>query len=172
MARFWVGLVGRALEEVRERRDHVCVSFREAVDGVGETYEGSKVCPGTWGLEVLDGGYALGEDHDLVVGNPVAEVFKVVADEVTFGKAAVEFVVLEPRPGEDEDVVQVYGDEVVEQIVKGAVHCCLEVAVFCSKGGFENVIRCDADLVIAGGKVDLGEVLGVSQTIEYFIDVR
>ncbi|KAJ3166786.1 hypothetical protein HK101_011872, partial [Irineochytrium annulatum] len=91
-----VRLVGRTLEEVRERRDQVCVSFREVVDSVGETYEGSEICPRTWDLKVLDGGDSLWEDHDFVVGNPVAKVFEVVADEVTFGKAAVEFVVSEP----------------------------------------------------------------------------
>jgi hypothetical protein len=70
-------------------------------------------------------------------------------------------------------------EEVVHEALEGGGgiseaeghHQVFELAISGFEGGLGDVIRVDADLVVAGFEVDFAEIFGMGQPVEEFIDI-
>src|SRR3954467_5881394 len=88
----------------------------------------------------------------------------------------------------DQDVIDVYNDAFVQEWTEHIVDQSLEcrggvgeaeghyrefvMAISRAEGCLRDILVLDADLVIAGAEVDLGEHLGTLYSVEYFINTR
>ncbi|GBG44504.1 hypothetical protein CBR_g78011, partial [Chara braunii] len=183
-------LAGEFVERVRDLEK---VANEWAVI-VGKAKEGTELEEGLgWG--VLDEGCDLRGVHmDAFSGDNMAEVFDVRSGKRTFAELGEEFLLSEDREdlakvlkvgleggAEDKDVIKVdnYTDfeEVAEDVVHGGLegsggigesewhHEELVVPEPRAEGGLVRVLA-DTDLVEATTKVDLGKVLGSTETIK------
>ncbi|GBG76646.1 hypothetical protein CBR_g22861 [Chara braunii] len=131
----------------------------------------------------------------LLDGDNMAEVFDARSGKHTFVELGIEFLLSEDREdlaevlkvgleggAEDKDVIKVDNDTDFEEVAKDVVHGGLEgsrgigesewhheelvVPEPRAEGGLVSVLLADTDLVEATTKVDLGKVLGSTETIK------
>uniref|UniRef100_A0A388LW15 Uncharacterized protein n=1 Tax=Chara braunii TaxID=69332 RepID=A0A388LW15_CHABU len=162
---------------------------------VGKAKEGTELEEGLgWG--VLDEGCDLRGVHtDAFSGDNMAEVFDARSGKRTFAELGVKFLLSEDREdlaevlkvgleggAEDKDVIKVDNDTDFEEVVEDVVHGGLEgsggigesewhheelvVPEPRAEGGLVSVLLANTDLVEATTKVDLGKVLGSTETIK------
>eukprot|EP00896_Chara_braunii_P021225 GBG79101.1 hypothetical protein CBR_g28816 [Chara braunii] len=161
----------------------------------GKAKEGKELEKGL-GWRVLDEGCDLRGVHmDAISGDNMVEVFDARSGKRTFVELGVEFLLSEDREdlaevlkvgleggAEDKDVIKVDNDADFEEVVEDLVHGGLEgsggigesewhheelvVPEPRAEGGLVSVLLADTDLVEATTKVDLGKVLGSTETIK------
>ncbi|GBG73232.1 hypothetical protein CBR_g12949 [Chara braunii] len=162
---------------------------------VGKAKKGTKLEKGLgWG--VFDEGCDLRGIHtDVFSGDNVVEVFDARSSKRTFVELGVEFLLSEDQEdyadvlkvgleggAEDKDVIKVDAGTDFEGVVKDVVHGRLEgsggigefewhqeelvVPELRTEGGLVGVLLSDTDLVEATAEVDLGKVLGSTETIK------
>ncbi|GBG62886.1 hypothetical protein CBR_g34258 [Chara braunii] len=136
-----------------------------------------------------------GRGDRLLDGDNMAEVFDARSGKRTFAELGVEFLLSEDREdlaevlkvglegvAEDKDVIKVDNDTDFEEVAEDVVHGGLEgsggigesewhheelvVPEPRAEGGLVGVLLADTDLVEATTKVDLGKVLGFTETIK------
>ncbi|GBG59895.1 hypothetical protein CBR_g66701 [Chara braunii] len=136
-----------------------------------------------------------GRGDGLLDGDNMAEVFDARSGKRTFAKLGVDFLLSEDHEdlaevlkvgleggAEDKDVIKVDNDTDFEEVAEDVVHGGLEgsggigesewhheelvVPEPRAEGGLVSVLLADTDQVEATTKVDLGEVLGSTETIK------
>ncbi|GBG59893.1 hypothetical protein CBR_g66699 [Chara braunii] len=161
---------------------------------VGKAEEGTELKEGL-GCGLLDEGCDLRGVHtDAFSGDNVAEVFDARSDKRTFVELGIEFLLSEDRKdlakvlkvgleggAEDKNVMKVDDtefEEVAEDVVHGRLqgsegigesewhHEELVVPEPRAEGSLVGVLLADTDLVEANVKVNLGKVLGYTETIK------
>ncbi|GBG61013.1 hypothetical protein CBR_g18609 [Chara braunii] len=182
-----VDAFGGRVEE-HEAVGGVCDAW-ESSGGGGVAGEGE-------GKRIVDVRWAIGATKDVTGGGDnMAEVFGARSGKRTFADLGVEFLLSEDREdlaevlkvgleggAEDKDVIKVDNDTDFEEVEEDVVHGGLEgsggigesewhheelvVREPRVEGGLVSVLLADTDLVEATTKVDLGKVLGSTETIK------